>query len=314
MKTENVNGILYSLPEVTLLQDTGLGVAELAGRTAYDSFHLSENPAIVNFNHTVNDTKYLGTPANDKLQEIYLNKVNDITGSKLLESLAWVHHHHSVLELVNLQFLIKGTSRGVLQEHARHRMQSLTVKSTRYTLSNIFNAFVSTHIHYNEISLPTAKGEFNRLLKELDLFVIQDPVYIKIETDAIYDKLSHQALISINNIYESMLSKEGLAITSRWRDLGCDNLFEKLQKAKKKRNAADSFKHIVTDNFKVDMIVSFNLRSLKNYFDLRESNSAWFQIRWLAQEMIKATPRKYLSLILKRDKIDKILTASNTID
>jgi len=62
----------------------------------------------------------------------------------------------------------------------------------------------------------------------------------------------------------------------------------------------DAFKHIVTDNWKVDMVVTFNLRSLKNYFDLRDSGGAWFQIRWLAQAMKEATPEKYLKLIVKK--------------
>ncbi|HFB54019.1 MAG TPA: FAD-dependent thymidylate synthase, partial [Sulfurimonas autotrophica] len=77
-------------------------------------------------------------------------------------------------------------------------------------------------------------------------------------------------------------------------------LYEALQNGKKKRNVGDAFKHIVTDNWKVDMVVTFNLRSLKNYFTLRESGAAYFQIRWLAQEMMKVTPKKYLDLIIKQ--------------
>ena len=38
------------------------------------------------------------------------------------------------------------------------------------------------------------------------------------------------------------------------------------------------------------MVVTFNIRSLKNYFDLRDSGAAWFQIQWLAEEMKKVTP------------------------
>ena len=69
---------------------------------------------------------------------------------------------------------------------------------------------------------------------------------------------------------------------------------------KKKRNVGDAFKHIITDNVKVDMVVTFNLRSLKNYFTLRDSGAAYFQIRWLAQEMMRVTPSKYLDLIVKK--------------
>jgi thymidylate synthase (FAD) len=77
-------------------------------------------------------------------------------------------------------------------------------------------------------------------------------------------------------------------------------LFEALQEGKKKRNVGDAFKHIISDNVKVDMVVTFNLRSLKNYFTLRDSGAAFFQIRWLAQEMMRVTPQKYLDLIVKK--------------
>ena len=77
-------------------------------------------------------------------------------------------------------------------------------------------------------------------------------------------------------------------------------LYKALQAGKKKRNVGDAFKHIITDNVKVDMVVTFNLRSLKNYFTLRDSGAAFFQIRYLAQAMMQATPQKYLDLIIKK--------------
>lgn len=51
--------------------------------------------------------------------------------------------HASTLEHVNYTFDIDGISRACLQELARHRHQSLSVKSTRYTLKELKNAGVS---------------------------------------------------------------------------------------------------------------------------------------------------------------------------
>jgi len=48
--------------------------------------------------------------------------------------------HSSTLEHVNYTFDIDGISRACLQELARHRMQSLSVKSTRYTLKELKDA------------------------------------------------------------------------------------------------------------------------------------------------------------------------------
>lgn len=47
--------------------------------------------------------------------------------------------HTSTLEHINFNFQIKGISRLNLQELARHRMASLSVKSTRYTLVELKN-------------------------------------------------------------------------------------------------------------------------------------------------------------------------------
>ena len=48
MPTETIAGITYSKPTVILLQDTGIGTAEVAARTCYDSFDASENEFIKN--------------------------------------------------------------------------------------------------------------------------------------------------------------------------------------------------------------------------------------------------------------------------
>ena len=117
-------GISYIKPSVTLLQESGLGVSETAARTCYDSFENSENEVIQKIRHAM--------PDGDMCQDI-----NAIEESNLLEDLAWTYFHHSILEHINLTYLIRSTSRGVLQEHARHRIQAISVRSTRYTMSSL---------------------------------------------------------------------------------------------------------------------------------------------------------------------------------
>jgi len=271
--------IKYEKPKVTLLQESGLGVAEIAARTCYDSFENSENPAIKNA------MKHLDTDA--------INKIDD---SDLLSNLAWVHHHHSIIEHATLSYLIQGTSRGVLQEHARHRLQAISVRSTRYTMSSVINAFVSS------LGSEDPFAFFLEKLLELNLFVITDREYLAIEIRSIFDKLMFQyerdeAFIT------SAVAKSSLPYLDENRG-NAKKLYEQLQKGKKKRNVGDKFKHIVSDNWKVDMVVTFNIRSLKNYFDLRDSGAAWFQIQWLAQAMKEVTPVKYLKLIDKKYRND----------
>ena len=271
-------GIEYSQPIVTLLQDTGIGVAETAARTCYDSFENSEND-IVKAIETV-------MPDNAMCEEL-----NNIEDSSLLDDLAWTYFHHSILEHANLSFLIRGTSRGVLQEHARHRIQAISVRSTRYTMSSIINAFVASK-HGGD------KNFFIEKLLSFDMFVTTDRAYNTIEIGAIYDKLDYQRS-KVEDFHSIAIAKSSLKFIQEILN-DAEALFKAFESGKKKRNVGDAFKHIVTDNFKVDMVVTFNLRSLKNYFTLRDSGAAYFQIRWLAQEMMRVTPSKYLDLIIKK--------------
>ena len=61
------------------------------------------------------------------------SKIDDYSASEFLGKLV-KQGHESVLEHVNYNFLIDGVSRSVLQEIARHRHISLSVKSTRLAL------------------------------------------------------------------------------------------------------------------------------------------------------------------------------------
>ncbi|MCK9491566.1 MAG: FAD-dependent thymidylate synthase [Sulfurimonas sp.] len=273
---ENMYGIQYSRPEVILLQDTGIGVAETAARTCYDSFSNSENKVINYIEDNMPDAKMC-------------DEINEIEESNLLGDLAWTYFHHSILEHANLSFLVRGTSRGVLQEHARHRIQAISVRSTRYTMSSIINAFVAS------------KGNrefFISKILNFDMFVTSDKEYNRLEISAMFDKLSYQQT-KVENFDEIAIAKSSLDYLQEFKD-DSEAMFKALESGKKKRNVGDAFKHIITDNVKVDMVVTFNLRSLKNYFTLRDSGAAFFQIRWLAQEMMRVTPTKYLNLIVKK--------------
>jgi thymidylate synthase (FAD) len=294
MKTEIVHGIAYTHPIVTLLHASPLVNAELAGRTCYNSFENSEHEQVRNFNG---------------------ESIEDIEHSDLLDSLCHVYHHMSIAEHANLTYLVKGTSRGVLQEHARHRIQAISVRSTRYTMSSVINAFVSSLFVTDGTSFiddGTSMQMFASKVKAMDLFVVTSNDYLNIEIETIYKKLFLQMdAIAEQDIhkrrqefFELAISKSSLGYLEQAKRYTIDayELFDLLEAGKKKRNVGDAFKHIVTDNWKVDMVVTMNLRALKNYFQLRDSGAAYFQIQWLAEEMKKVTPKKYLDLIIRGAK------------
>ena len=277
-KFEVVDGIRYQKPTVVLLAETGIGVSEVAARTCYDSFCNSENEVVRSLENEL--------PTEEVLRE--LNAIDD---SKLLDDLAWTYFHHSILEHTNLSYLIRGTSRGVLQEHARHRIQAISVRSTRYTMSGIVNAYVAS------LEDLDPREFFFQKVNGFDMLVTADEEYNRIEIATMFEKFEFQRK-RLEDFYFKAVSKSSLPLLDEFRG-NSEALFEALQNGKKKRNVGDAFKHIVTDNWKVDMVVTFNLRSLKNYLSLRDSGAAYFQIRWLAQEMKRVTPKKYLKLIVK---------------
>ena len=274
-------GVNYSKPEVVLIQSTGIGVAEAAARTCYDSFSNSENEVIQNIEHNLPDAPMC-------------DAINSIEDSSLLDDLAWTYFHHSILEHANLSYLVRGTSRGVLQEHARHRIQAISVRSTRYTMSSVINAFIAS------LQDKDPKEFFIEKLLGLNMLVTTDEEYNRIEIGCMFDKLLLQSK-TMEDFYDTAVAKSSLELLETHKE-NAEALYEALQSGKKKRNVGDAFKHIVTDNWKVDMVVTFNLRSLKNYLTLRNSGAAYFQIRWLAQEMMRVTPQKYLDLIIKKGK------------
>lgn len=90
---------------IELLNYTPLNICSMAIRTCWDSHDRSDN----------------GGPDDQKLIEKVGNK----------------NKHSSTLEHLYYNFYIKDISRALLQELARHRIASLSVKSTRYTLKEL---------------------------------------------------------------------------------------------------------------------------------------------------------------------------------
>lgn len=295
MKTANMYGIEYSLPKVILLQETGIGTSEVAARSAYDSFDKSENEIVKIINNNIKN--------NMLIHDDMLAGLNGIEGSSLLDDLAWTYFHHSVLEHATLTYHISGISRGVLQEQSRHRIQSLTVRSTRYTMTPVINVFIAS-MHSKD-----ALDWFTNKMLDLDIFVTTGINYNKKEIANIFTKLLDQRIaLGYEGFLDIALSKSNRTSLAELDVMLQQNLPDKvfalLSGGKDKRNVGDAFKHIVNDNWKVDLVVSMNLRALKNYLGLRDSGAAYFQMRWLAEAINKATPNKYLKLITKKIKED----------
>ncbi len=137
--------------KVTLMHHTPLEVCAHAIRTCWQSFDKSDK----------------GGPKDRELIDRVGNK----------------YKHASTLEHLVYTFYIKGISRALLQELARHRMASLSVKSTRYTLKELKN------------EEPFKENDFEKASK-----------YLVMTGNETVDKMS---ILALNNLQKVL--KEGIS-------------------------------------------------------------------------------------------------------
>jgi thymidylate synthase (FAD) len=96
---------------------------------------------------------------------------NFYMGSKdkeLIHRVGNKNKHASTLEHLNYTFDIDGISRACLQEVARHRHASISVKSTRYTLKELKDAPLDGTVDFRKFVVSTHKNNIDEfILKEL---------------------------------------------------------------------------------------------------------------------------------------------------
>ncbi len=165
--------------------------------------------------------------------------------------------HTSTLEHINFSFYIEGFSRLCLQELSRHRIASFSVKSTRYTLKELKD------------EKPFIKRERLQNLDRTKLIFDYKRAskYIKLLDIADIDNASVEALENIR-----MLISEG-------------------------KHPLDKIKYCLPECYLTNEMLTINLRSLRNFLDLRTNNRAHFEIRELANKIAKALPEDYQFLI-----------------
>jgi len=285
-------GINYSLPQAHLLHATPLFISEFGARTCYDSFDSSESKSIQQLNTVLEVGVDIDMAKHSAIQTAE-TEVNS-NGSELLHKLSHVYFHESTLEHTSLNFIIKNTSRGVLQELARHRIASYSVQSTRYTMSDLINWFNVTK------KLNLGVDFFINKIDALNIFVVDDREYNAIEIGGMWTKLNHQYNILGSDEFKKLSIAKSLL--ESFEDVKeADEAFALLG-TKAKKNVGDFIKHIITDNVSVDLAFTINLRSLKNFLDLRLSGAAYWQIQLLAHSIYKQIPENYLKLVVKDAK------------
>lgn len=157
--------------------------------------------------------------------------------------------HESPVEHASFTFGIEGVSRALLAQITRHRIASFSVQSQRYVEKSNFSYILPPAIE----AIPEAKEEFIRAMEE----------------DALH--------------YDSLRSKLTEGHTARLIAEG--KTPDAARKAAEKMANEDA-RFVLPNACDTRMIVTMNVRSLRNFFRLRCCERAQWEIRDLAWQML----------------------------
>ncbi len=158
--------------------------------------------------------------------------------------------HESPVEHVSFTFAIEGVSRSLLAQITRHRLASYSVKSQRYVKEGMFEFITPPEIEKN----PEAKKLFLETM-EAD--------------QKAYDRLTE---ILFQKHYEELIAA------------GTE---EKTAKKNAEKAAIEDARFVLPNACETKMVVTMNARSLMNFFHHRCCSRAQWEIRDLANDMLK---------------------------
>lgn len=176
-------------------------------------------------------------------------KLDDEATASFLGRLSSMNHE-SPFEHMSFTFGIEGVSRSLLAQLTRHRIASYSVKSQRYVKEGSFTYVIPPYIENN----PEAKE-----------------IYLKaMENDQkTYDSLSQ---ILIKEHYDRLI-KEGRN--------------EKEAKLMAEKTAIEDARFVLPNACETKIVATFNARSLFNFFHHRCCTRAQWEIKALADEMLR---------------------------
>ena len=158
--------------------------------------------------------------------------------------------HESPVEHATFTFGIEGVSRSLLAQITRHRIASYSVKSQRWVKEDQFDYVVPPEIE----AVPEAKAIFVKAMEE--------------------DQERYNALTAI--LYQRHLNR-----------LLEEGKSEKEARREAEKQAIEDARYVLPNACETKLIVTMNARSLFNFFRQRCCNRAQWEIRRLAEEMLK---------------------------
>lgn len=158
--------------------------------------------------------------------------------------------HESVMEHVSFTFGIEGISRACSHQLVRHRLASYSQKSQRYVNENGFDFITPPAIE----ACPQANEEFRKAVDSIQKS---------------YEKIA----ATLTEIHKAEFVEQGLD--------------EKSAVSKAKKLANEDARFILPNACETKIVVTMNVRSLFNFFRHRCCNRAQWEIRAVANEMLR---------------------------
>lgn len=158
--------------------------------------------------------------------------------------------HASPIEHASFTFGIEGVSRTFLAQVTRHRIASFSVQSQRYVRLEDFRYVIPPEIE----ALPEAKEKFIEAMNE--------------------EARNYLSLVkSLEEAHTQRLMAQGME--------------EKDARAKASKQANEDARFVLPNACETKMVMTMNCRSLQNFFNLRCCNRAQWEIRAVADEMLR---------------------------
>ncbi len=158
--------------------------------------------------------------------------------------------HESPIEHVSFTFGIEGVSRSLLAQITRHRIASYSVKSQRYVKEGQFEFITPPAIAADERALSLYHDSMQR---------------------------AQETYNELTDILSAQYLAENLAV----------GMAEKQAKSQAEKKAIEDARFVLPNACETKMILTMNARSLMNFFHHRCCSRAQWEIRALADEMLK---------------------------
>ncbi len=170
--------------------------------------------------------------------------------------------HESPIEHASFTFGIEGVSRSLLAQITRHRIASYSVQSQRYVRESCFDYIIPPQVE----EVPEAAQMFDEAMQAAQDY---------------YDRLA----AILKDKHQRRLMGEGLD--------------EKTAARQAEKLAIEDARFVLPNACDTKMVVTMNARSLMNFFSHRCCNRAQWEIREVADQMLRLACQKAPHLFLK---------------